>query len=421
MKMNLFEKGPGILSGLKDCPRFFSPATVSTGIIAAIMGTTGPLVMVLTAAQEGMLPVEQAIAWVFSIYFFGGVITLLMALWYKQPICGALSIPGLLLVGVVLSEFSINEAVGAYMISGFIVLLLGLSGYIKKVMLWLPQPIIMGMIAGAMLRFGIGIADGIEAAPLMALITLVGWLLLSRFIPRIPGVLGALVFGIITAAAIGAADLSAFEFSFASPMLFRPAFSFDAFLSIAIPLSIVVIGAENTQAMGTLMSQDYKPPVNTMIIISGIGGIVAGMFGGHNANIAGPMTAITAGPESGPKEGRYVASVVDGILFGAAGIMAGAAASFIGALPGPMINVIVGLAMIGVLTNAFSTAFSGKYQLGAFFALVIAASGVSFLKIAAPFWALLGGVLISLILEPGLFTGDAEPEKPVAGQNLESK
>ncbi len=410
--MNLFEKGPGIISGLKDFPRYLSPATVSTGIIAAILGTTGPLVMVLTAAQEGMLPEEQAIAWVFSIYFFGGVITLLMALWYKQPICGAWSIPGLLLVGVVLPEFSVNEAIGAYMISGFIVLLLGLSGYIKKVMLWLPQPIIMGMIAGAMLRFGIGIAEGIAASPLMALITLAGWLLLSRFIPRIPGVLGALIFGIITAVAVGAADLSSFEFSFASPMLFRPAFSFDAFLSIAIPLSIVVIGAENTQAMGSLMSQDYKPPVNTMIIISGIGGIVAGLFGGHNANIAGPMTAITAGPESGPKEGRYAASVVNGILFGAAGVMAGAAASFIGALPGPIINVIVGLAMIGVLTNAFSTAFSSKYQLGAFFALVIAASGVSFLKIAAPFWALLGGVLISLILEPGIFINDSKDDKP---------
>jgi len=419
--MNLFEKGPGILSGLKDCPKYFSPATASTGIIAAIMGTTGPLVMVLSAAEEGMMSQEQAIAWVFSIYFFGGIITLMMALWYKQPICGAWSIPGLLLVGVVLAEFSINEAVGAYMISGLIVLLLGVSGYIKKVMLWLPQPIIMGMIAGAMLRFGIGIADGIEASPLIALLTLLGWLLLTRFIPRIPGVLGALVFGIITAVAVGTADFSVFEFSFARPMVFVPVFSLDAFLSIAIPLSIVVIGAENTQALGTLMSQDYKPPVNTMLIISGLGGIVAGFFGGHNANIAGPMTAITSGPESGPKEGRYVASVVDGILFGAAGVMAGAAASFIGALPGSMVNVIVGLAMIGVLTNAFSTAFSGRYQLGAFFALIIAASGVSFFKIAAPFWALLGGVVISLILEPKQFSRDRGFNNNGADESLKSE
>lgn len=411
--MNLFEKGPGVLSGLKDFPKFFSPATVSTGIIAAIMGTTGPMVMVLSAAEGGMLPQEQAIAWVFSIYFFGGIITLITALWYKQPICGAWSIPGLLLVGVVLAEFSINEAVGAYMISGLIVLLLGLSGFIKKVMLWLPQPIIMGMIAGAMLRFGIGIADGLEASPFLALITLLGWLLLTRFIPRIPGVLGALVFGIIAAVALGLADFSVFQFIFARPMIFKPAFSVDALLSISIPLTIVVIGAENTQAMGALMSQGYKPPINTMLILSGIGGVIAGLFGGHNANIAGPMTAITSGPESGPVEGRYAASVVNGILFGAAGIMAGAAASFIGALPGSMINVIVGLAMIGVLTNAFSTAFSGKYQLGAFFALVIAASGVSFFGIAAPFWALLGGVFFSLVLEPDHFTNDRESGKQV--------
>jgi benzoate membrane transport protein len=55
--------------------------------------------------------------------------------------------------------------------------------------------------------------------------------------------------------------------------------------------------------------------------------------------------------------------------------------------------------MIGVLTNAFETAFSGKFKLGAFFALIIAASGITIFKIGAPFWALTIGVIISLIME----------------------
>ncbi len=412
--MSLFERGPGMASGLRDLPKSISPATLSTGIIAAIMGTTGPLVLVLTAAEQGLLPREIAISWLFSIYFFGGLLSIILALWYKQPICGAWSIPGVLLVGAVLANFQVEQAVGAYLVSGILVLLLGLSGYIKKVMFWLPQPIIMGMIAGAMLRFGTGIVSGIASEPLLALAVMAGWILLSKFIPKIPGVLGALIFGTAGAVVLGMTDLSTVTLSMARPLVFLPQFSLDAFFSITIPLAIIVIGAENTQAMGVLVAEKYEPPVNTMIILSGIGGIITSFFGGHNANIAGPMTAICSGSESGRKEGRYAASVVNGLIFAAAGIFAGTAATFIGALPAAMIAVVVGLSMIGVLTTAFSTAFSGRYRLGAFFALIIAASGVTFFKIAAPFWALVGGVAVSLILETEEFVSKPEDEKVAA-------
>jgi hypothetical protein len=39
---------------------------------------------------------------------------------------------------------------------GVLVLLLGLSGVIGRVMRWLPMPIVMAMIAGALIRFGTG-------------------------------------------------------------------------------------------------------------------------------------------------------------------------------------------------------------------------------------------------------------------------
>ena len=40
--------------------------------------------------------------------------------------------------------------------AGVIVLILGASGLIGKIMRWLPLPIVMAMITGAMIRFGIG-------------------------------------------------------------------------------------------------------------------------------------------------------------------------------------------------------------------------------------------------------------------------
>lgn len=147
-----------------------------------------------------------------------------------------------------------------------------------------------------------------------------------------------------------------------------------------------------------------------MTIISGIGGIVTSFFGGHNANIAGPMTAICSSEEAGPdKSGRYAATIVNGITFGAFGLFASIAVPFVKVLPSELVNLLGGLAMIGVLIGALEQAFSSrKFKIGAFFALIVGMSGITLFKISAPFWALLTGVIVSLIMEPRDFKRESE-------------
>ncbi|NIB31068.1 hypothetical protein HBB16_04020 [Pseudonocardia sp. MCCB 268] len=48
---------------------------------------------------------------------------------------------------------------------GLIVLGLGLSGLIGTVSRWLPQPIVMAMIAGALIKFGTGVVTAAGSAP----------------------------------------------------------------------------------------------------------------------------------------------------------------------------------------------------------------------------------------------------------------
>src|SRR5690606_34292188 len=101
------------------------------------------------------------------------------------------------------------------------------------------------------------------------------------------------------------------------------------------------------------------------------------------------------------KEGRYAASIVNGITFAAFGLVASVAVPFVQALPSELVSLLAGLAMIGVLIGSFEMAFAPKrFRIGAFFALVIAMSGITILKISSPFWALVGGVIISLLVEP---------------------
>lgn len=398
----LIERGPGFAAGLRDLPRHLNVATVGAGLVAAVFGCTGPALIIINGATEAGLSPLQTSSWIFGVYVFGGLISLVMALYYKQPVTGAWSIPGAVLVAGALQNFSFAEMVGAYLASGALVLLLGLTGLIRKVAAWLPFPIIMAMIAGALIRFGIGVVDAALTAPVIVGAAVVGFLLLTRFVRSVPGVVGALVLGGAAAALTGGFGSVEGGLGVTGPQLVAPAFDVGAILAVGIPLALLVIGAENAQAMGVLMAERYRPPFNAMTLISGVGGLLAPLFGGHNANIAGPMTAICSSEQAGEnREGRYAATVVNGVLFAGFGVVAGAAVAVVTALPTELIASLAGLAMVGVLLSAFRGGFGQqRFQLGALFALIIAMSGVTIFNISAPFWSLVGGVLVSWVLEP---------------------
>ncbi len=416
-KRQIVESGPGVASGIRDLPKHLNLKTASAGLVAAIFGCSGPALIVIGGANKAGLSNGQTVAWLFAIYFLGGLISIFLALRYKQPVTGAYSIPGAALVAGSLATFSFDQAIGAFVMSGIIVFLLGVSGLIGKVMRWLPMPIVMAMIAGALIRFATGAVSAVGTAPVIAGAAIIAFFVSMRFIKAVPPVLAALVVGLIAAFATGSVGGGSAEIAFVMPEFTAPAFTLDAFLAISIPLALLVIGAENAQATGVLMAEGYRPPINMMTTISGLGGIAAGFLGGHNANIAGPMTAICSSEQAGEnKEGRYAATVVNGVLFGAFGLIAGAAVPVVMSLPGALIGTVAGLAMIGVLLAAFQNAFGRTLgnQTGAFVALAVAMSNISILGISAPFWALVAGVIVSFIVErDGLLTRATAPSEAV--------
>ncbi|MDY0393778.1 benzoate/H(+) symporter BenE family transporter [Virgibacillus halophilus] len=371
---------------LKDVPKHLNVKTVTTGVLAAIFGCTGPALIIIGGARDAGLTSEQMISWLFAVYFFGSLIGVYMALKYKQPIVGAYSIPGAVLVAAGLQTYTLNEISGAYLAAGIIVLILGISGLIGKVMSWIPISIVMAMIVGAMIKFGTEMIVSIQGAPLIVGGAIVAYLISSRFIPKLPPILIAFIVGCVLASFTGQFQMGGMETNLALPQILMPAFNMEAIISVGLPLALLVIGAENAQSIGVLLTEGYKPPINRMTIISGIGGILTSFFGGHNANIAGPMTAICASEESGEKEGRYASVIVNAILFGSFGLVAGVAVSFVVALPSVLVATVAGLAMIGVLVSSLQTAFrEKKFQIGSFFALIIAMSGISFFGVSAPF------------------------------------
>ena len=398
--MNLIEKGPGILAGLRDLPRNLNASTISSGLVAAIFGCTGPAMVVIGAATTVGFSNAELASWLFAIYVFGGLLGCFLSLRYKVPIAGAYAISAATLMASTLQGYTFKQAAFAFFLAGIVVLIIGATGLVSKIMKVLPMEIVMAMVAGCMLKFGVNIVTYTAQDLLVCGLAIAAFFIAPLFIKKFPGVLAALIVGIIACAATGGFTGNTNEITFIAPML--PGFEFEPslILSCTVPIAALVIGAEGAQAIGVLEGKGYAVPVNAMTIFSGIGGILTGAFGGHNANIAGPMTAICSSEEAGPKEGRYAASFVTGIAFIIFGLLSSLAMGLIGMIPLSLVYVVSGLAMVNVLIGAFRDAFkTSKYKTGAFFALIVAVSGISILNISSAFWALVFGIIVSLLAD----------------------
>lgn len=395
-----FEKGIGFESGLRDFKNHLNAYTILIGTLPVfIICLTVGAVFVSLFKGVGLTPSEIA-GWKFAIYVGGGIISIILALNYKQPIVGAWSIPGMVLIAQSMKFVSYQEAIGAFLIAGILVLLLGITGSMRKVVRFIPLPIMSAMIAGVLFVFTTRIITGFQTNVWVGVASVVGYFIFSKWVPKTPGILGTIIFGFATAIITGEVKYTPLSFAPTLPSLHAPGFSIAGFISIAIPLAILVIGAENMQAIGVIRTLRMDPPINAMTIISGIGGIVTSFFGGHNANVAGPTTALCAGPEAGKLEGRYVAAVFAGLTFIVYGVFARTMVDFITFFPKSFNHMLIGLVMLPMVGRSFISSFQeGKLMLGVMAALIVAMGNITIFKIAAPFWSLVFGCLVSILFE----------------------
>lgn len=421
-----------LLPGLKELPGHLNGKTISSGVIAGIFGWATALILYANGTACGW-STQETISWIFACWVFGPILGIILSLRYKLPIPGAWSISGAaIVVSGAAAGYSLQQMCAGFLLAGIVVFLLGITGLIDKVMNCLPMPIVMGMTAGCLFKFvsnivvylfdwnaGIATDSSNLIYLLIGLATVVMFLVTTKLKAKLkvcPPILAALAVVVISVVAFKLYDSSALTtIEFMGPTFV----GYDwtniggVFVSVTLPLVFLVIGAENAQAVGVLKAQGYEAPVKAMTIWSGIGGMVTSLFGGHNANIAGPMTAITASDESGEeKDSRYAAAVVCGLFCSIIGIFASIFVPLLNTMPINLIYLVGGLAMIGVILSSLQAAFGGKtFQMSAFFAFFVGLSQKSFFGIGSAFWALLIGVLVALLLEGKEFKALMKGEK----------
>jgi len=395
----LLEKGIGYKNVIGDFWRDLNSQNIGAGVIAAIFGLSAGVIHISAGTAAG-LPMDFLIFWVTSLYFINGVFGLLVPAYYRQPLPMANSIPGALLFAAVIPTVGLGPALGATLIAGILTLLIGLSGAMGKIMRFTPTPIVLGMIGGVLLRFGLNLVAPLQDALLPSLLMIGAYLLTTKFFKKFPAVISSLVVGIIWLVVTGT-DFSKVSLVVDYPRFVVPEFSLEAFLAYGLPLTIILVGMETPVGVGLLKAVGYKNiPANGVTFANGLGTTIGAFFNLHSTAIAAPMTGIISSPEAGKLEKRWVAAVVIGIIWIAVAPFYGSLVTLFKITPSYFINIVAGLALVKVLISTIGGALSANnHKLGALFAFLVAASGIKLLGVGASFWALIFGIVISLIVE----------------------
>jgi benzoate membrane transport protein len=377
-----------------------NPANVSAGVACGLWYVFGGLPIFLSVAAALHLSSDQTSSWLLITCLTGAISGLALSIRYRQPLAITMTIPGWVLLATIGPRFPFAEIVGANLVAGALILVLGVVGFGERVMAWLPLPIVMGMFAGSIIGYASGIFTQMGVQPLMIGLT-VGAFLLARAArrPWLPPMAAAVAVGLTAAALLGLVNVQALAWRPPVLTVAMPRFSLDAILELSLPLTVMTIGIGNVQGLGLLISKGYRPPVNLATIVVGINSLINAVFGGHQSTIARNGVAILAADDAGPLEKRYMANVVATLFLLLLVVSAATASSLLRVVPAGLVATLAGLAILSALLDALQRAVSGRLPFGALLALVIAASPLQFFGIGSAFWALLGGLLASLVVE----------------------
>jgi len=376
------------------------PAAVAAGVTTFIWYAFGALPLQLDISDQMGLSAAEASSWMFIIWFSGAATSILLGLYYRLPLPVTWTVPGLVYLGTLGGQFSFAEMAAASFAAGFAILLLGAFSVGKRLMAWLPLPIVMGMFAGSVLIYVTRMVEAAVADAGIAGITVAAYLA-GRLIanPRIPPMVFAVFAGGIAIAVAGTSAPQPIVWT--APTLIVPGFEFsiDAIFAVSLPMIVLALGLGNVQGLGFLTAQGYRVPVTPITVAVGLTSVINAFFGGHAATVARSGSAIVAGPDAGAPEGRYWAGLIAAALSLSIAFAAGTVSGLIDILPRSFIVTLAALAILSSMQDALEKAFADRLRFGALVAFVVAATPFTLFSITSAFWSIFAGLIASLFAE----------------------
>lgn len=376
--------------------RDFSLSALSAGFVAVLVGVTSSVALVFQAAQAFGATPAQISSWMWALGWGIGLCCVVPSLLLRKPVMVAWSTPGaaVLAAAGVAGGFSMAEAVGAFIVSAALIALCGFSGWFERVMDRIPAAIAAALLAGVLARFGLQVFESAQTALPLVLSMLLTYVLSRRLWPRY-AVMLTLVAGIACAAWQGQMQWSQVEWRLALPVFTTPSFTWQACISVALPLFVVTMASQNLPGVAVIRTAGYALPVSRLVGTTGVVTLLLAPFGAFGINLAAITAAICMGTEAHADPAkRYTAAVWCGLFYVLLGIFGAVVAGLLAAFPKELVMAIAGLALLGSIGGGLVAALQqDSSREAALITFLVTLSGVVIAGIGSAFWGVVAGGL----------------------------
>jgi len=374
------------------------PAIVA-GLLAAFVGFAGAFAVVLQGSIAVGATQAQAASGLMAVSIAMGLCAIVLSLTYRMPISVAWSTPGAALLATsVAPAGGFAAAVGAFLLTGALIVLAGSWKPLGRWVAAIPPPLANAMLAGVLLNLCLAPVRAVAQLPLLALPIILVWAAMLR-VNRLYAMPAAVAVAVALIVATTQLPPGAMGSVWPSPVFVTPSFSLPALVGIGLPLFVVTMASQNIPGMAVLNANGYRPDPSPLFRMTGIFSLIAAPFGSHAVNLAAITAAICAGPDAHPDpQRRYWAAVVAGLAYVVLGLLAGAATALVSASPPVLIEAVAGLALLGAFANSMATALAQPADReSAAITFLVSASGLTILGVSGAFWGLVaGGAMLAL-------------------------
>jgi benzoate membrane transport protein len=358
------------------------------------------LAIALTGAVQMGLSDRETASLILALYGIPGLLGLGLTLIFRLPLLMAWNTSFVIFLASLTGEFSYAEMIGATMVAGSLLLLVGVLGLSTRVTALIPAPIIYGLLAGLMMPYVVAAFTESGRDVVLIGITVSVYFASRRFLkPQISPLLPAMVAGFGIAALTGQLHAPSASLTLPVPVVTTPSFSFQAILTITPFMFIMATMQGILPATIYLRSQGFQPPGKIIFTTSGAATTLGSLLGPVSVGMASLLTPFTAGPEAGPHHQRHWSVYASTPALVLIALAATLAADIPNMIPLTLLLTIAGLGLSGILGQALVEVTRGPIRLGPLFTFVVASSDMTLLGFGPVFWALVIGMGVTLLLE----------------------
>ena len=386
---------PSIGQNLRALPSKISLGAAVSGFLVVLVGVTGPVVIMLQAAQAGHFTSAETATWLFSAWIGSGIFCLYLSLRCGIPVIGATSTASIVLLVTSFQSHSIAQAIGSYYIVGALSILIGVTGLMERIMKVIPHEIVMAMLAGVLFQFGTSIFAKFHEQPWIVGTMIATYFIARRLALRAP-VVSVMAVGFAIAALTHNLNFKSAHFGVVHPLWVNPEWSFESAINLALPMLLLTIATQYAPGVAVIKSGGFKSPTNKELVVGGVISLATAGFYNSGINTSAITAGIAVGEISEPdRTRRYTAGVVCGISYIIAGLLGAAVVTFFSALPAAMLAALAGLGLFPAIANSLHESLKlPQPREAALATLLITMSGVHPLHLGSPFWGLIAGICL---------------------------